>query len=256
VVTTLTPGTIAGGATVIGFNGTAGQVVTVIDAVNGEVLGSVTVPATGPSAVTLGTPANSGDTLRFVVNGMAGPTVTVGAAGLPPIVTQGAVLVEGSTLTGTGLVGATIQVVDSLGHLLGSTTVAADSTWVVLTSGATAGTTVKVVQNGVAVTLAATAQRLGAETAFTGANLFKPGQGGSLDIGFKALQDGRLSVRIFNVAGETVRNLAFIDVQAGVLYALKWNGRNDDGQTVAAGIYVISVQGGGVSRLRKVVVLK
>lgn len=246
------------GATVITVSGNPGETITIVDTSSSPPteLGSAVVGANGQAAVYLTAPVSAGTNLEILSNGVVESSFTVAAtAGSPPVVTQGAVLVEGSVLTGTGVPGDLIQVVDDQGHVLGSGTVAANGTWSVPVSGAVAGAGVKVIQDGVETTVSS-AQALGAETAFTNVNVFKPALGGTLDIGVKALADGPMTVRIFNVAGEAVRQVAFMDVRAGLLYAFKWDGRNEDGETVAAGLYVVSVQGGGVTRLRKVVVLK
>jgi hypothetical protein len=248
---------LAGGATVIEFSGTAGQVVTVIDSGTGAVLGTGTVPATGPVVVVLSTAAKPGEVLQLVVDGMAGPTLpTVGPSGSAPTVLNGVVLVEGSVISAQGTPGALIEIVDADGRVLGGAVADASGHADITVSGAVAGVPVKIVQSGVARDLNSPALKLGAETAFLSQNVFKPGAGKPLDINVKALADGRLTVRIFNVAGEAVRGVADMDVRSGLLYSLQWDGQNEDGQTVSAGLYVISVQGAGASRLRKVVVLK
>jgi hypothetical protein len=256
---TVTPGTqpIAGGATVIEFTGTVGQVVSVIDQATGQVLGTTTVPATGAAAVILTTPATPGETLQLVVDGMAGPVLsTVGPAGGAPALVQGTVLVEGSVITAQGTPGDLIQVVDAQGRLLGSAVADAAGNAVITVSGAVAGVGVKLVDHGVAVDLSQPALALGAQKAFTSANVFKPLQGGSLDIGLKADVDDSITVKIFSVAGETVRVVAAMDVKAGILYGLKWDGKNDYGESVASGLYVISIAGSQTHILKKVVVLK
>ena len=255
VVAGATP--VAGGSTVISFSGTAGQHVTVIDPATGQVLGSGTVQDTGQAAVILGTPVAPGQVLQLVVNGVAGPTLpAAGSAGPPPVVLQGAVLVEGSVITATGVPGATVQVVDAQGRVLGSGVVDGAGNVSIPVSGAVAGVPVKLVQNGVAVDLSQPALALKEERVFVSTNIFKPLLGGRLDIGFKATADEHVTVRIFNVAGESVQNVAEMDVKSGVLYGLKWDGRNDDGQWVASGIYIVSVHGPNTRILKKVVVLK
>jgi hypothetical protein len=247
----------AGGATVMTVSGgSPGEIITVIDQTTGQVLGSAPVGANGDAAVILDTPATPGHILQFLSDGQSIGTVTVGALGSAPTVTQGAVLVEGSVLTGTGTPGSTLQVVDVQGRVLGSTTVAADGSWSVPVSGAVQGVGVKVIQDGVARDLNQPALALGAEKAFTSTNVFKPLLGGSLDIGVKADADDSITVKIFSVAGETVRVVAALDVKAGILYGLKWDGKNDYGENVAAGLYVISISGGKTHILKKVVVLK
>jgi hypothetical protein len=108
----------------------------------------------------------------------------------------------------------------------------------------------------VARDLVQTVQRLGSERVFLGANIFRPLRGGGLDIGFKANGDERITVKVFNLAGETVKLVADMQVQAGVLYALRWDGKNDGGEGVAAGVYIVSVKGTSTRILKKVVVLK
>jgi flagellar hook assembly protein FlgD len=115
---------------------------------------------------------------------------------------------------------------------------------------------VQVIQDGVGTRLSQPALKLGENRVFLSRNIFKPTQGGSLDIGFKADADERVTVRVFNLAGELVRPVAEMEVKAGVLYGLKWDGRNADGEWVASGVYVVSVKGGNTRIIRKVVVLK
>jgi hypothetical protein len=191
------------------------------------------------------------------VDGIAGPGLaTVGANGPAPTVVGGMVLVEGSTVSAQGSPGATLQIVDAQGRVLGSAVADATGHADIPVTGAVAGVAVKIVQDGVARDLGSPALKLGTETAFLDQNVYKPGTGKPLSINVKALADGHLTVRIFNVAGEAVRQVAEMDVRSGLIYALQWDGHNEDGETVSAGLYVVSVQGGGASRLRKVVVLK
>jgi hypothetical protein len=87
-------------------------------------------------------------------------------------------------------------------------------------------------------------------------NIWKPDSGQPLRIGIKAPQAGRVTVRVFNVAGEKVRDPFDAEVPAGVMVEALWDGRNGDGERVGAGIYVVSVQGAGISSLRKVVLMR
>jgi hypothetical protein len=87
-------------------------------------------------------------------------------------------------------------------------------------------------------------------------NIFRPESGLPLAINFKPESAGRVTVRIFNVAGESVRMPFQGDVAAGAWIQANWDGSNDFGEKVAAGIYVISVKGGGIKSLKKVVLLK
>lgn len=68
--------------------------------------------------------------------------------------------------------------------------------------------------------------------------------------------DGRVTVRIFNLAGEMVRPVFEADLRAGLWFQATWDGRNPDGEAVANGVYFVSVQGGGINSIRKVVLLR
>jgi flagellar hook assembly protein FlgD len=87
-------------------------------------------------------------------------------------------------------------------------------------------------------------------------NVFRPNLGTPLAISFKAPEDGYVTVRIFDVAGENVREPYQANVAAGTWIQAHWDGTNDAGEKVAAGIYVISVKGAGLRSLKKVVLLK
>ena len=75
------------------------------------------------------------------------------------------------------------------------------------------------------------------------------------DLSFRA-EPGRVTVKIFNVAGELVRTPFEAEVAAGLWFQAQWRGENDGGEKVAAGVYVVSVRGGGIQSLRKVILLK
>jgi len=88
-------------------------------------------------------------------------------------------------------------------------------------------------------------------------NIFRPGKGGPpMAINFKPPQDGHVTVRIFNLAGENVRKPYEADVAAGAWIQAHWDGTNAQGERVAAGMYFISVQGAGIHSLKKVILLK
>jgi len=97
---------------------------------------------------------------------------------------------------------------------------------------------------------------LGNATVFINTNIFRPLQGNPLIIGFKAVNNGRLTVKVFDLSGELVR---FVDeqyVDAGQLYSTNWDGRNQNGEWAGSGIYIVSVYGAGTRVLKKVIVLK
>ena len=69
--------------------------------------------------------------------------------------------------------------------------------------------------------------------------------------------DQRMPVRlgIFNIAGRLVRLLTEGPYDAG-LHALEWDGRDEHGQRVAAGVYVAKLHAGGEVITQKIVVMK
>jgi flagellar hook assembly protein FlgD len=87
-------------------------------------------------------------------------------------------------------------------------------------------------------------------------NIFRPLKGGSLTIDFKPAQDGRVTVKIFNLSGEHIRKPFEADVKAGLWLQASWDGHNEDGSMVASGVYFVSVQGAGIKSVRKVILLK
>jgi hypothetical protein len=66
---------------------------------------------------------------------------------------------------------------------------------------------------------------------------------------------GRVTLSIFNVEGSRVRHLVDKD-QGGGLYRARWNGRNDDGETVSSGVYFYVLRAAGQSITRKMVLLR
>jgi hypothetical protein len=87
-------------------------------------------------------------------------------------------------------------------------------------------------------------------------NLFRPDQGQPLHVGIKSASGGHLLVHVFNTAAELVRTPFEADIPAGITVDAVWDGRNENGQGVSAGVYVVSVQGAGISRILKVVLMR
>jgi hypothetical protein len=87
-------------------------------------------------------------------------------------------------------------------------------------------------------------------------NVFRPGRGRPLIISMKAPEPGHVTVKIYDVAGELVRTPFDAEVSAGLWFQATWQGENDFGEKVASGVYIVSVRGGGIRSIRKVVLLK
>lgn len=67
-----------------------------------------------------------------------------------------------------------------------------------------------------------------------------------------------VTVEIFDVAGDLVRKLHFGDRATGKYHYGDWDGKNEDGQTVASGVYIarLVINGAGKSKIFKMVVVK
>lgn len=256
-VPTNTPVPADGGATVLTTNAPPGSQVEVLDlSAGGAVLGSQVAPSSGPVAVLLASPAPPNHQLEFVADGVVLGGLSVGAAGSAPQPQASAVLAQGGQVTAKGTPGDVVQLVDSQGRVLGSGTVNALGEVSIPVSGATAGETVYLVQNGVAVKLAQPVQDLTGHVSFLNTNIFNPLKGSPLNIGFQAPASGHVTVKVFNLSGELMCVVADLQVQAGSIYAETWNGQNRGGEWVASGIYLVSIYGDGIRELKKVVVLK
>jgi hypothetical protein len=87
-------------------------------------------------------------------------------------------------------------------------------------------------------------------------NVWRPAHGLPLHVGIKAPEDGRVIVNVFNTAAERVRTPFDADVVTGITSDAVWDGRNEDGEMCAAGVYIVSVRGAGIRRTLKVVLMK
>ena len=79
-------------------------------------------------------------------------------------------------------------------------------------------------------------------------------------IPFDLSEAGRVTVTIYNAAGQTVRVLELGQLPPGSyrsrLKAAHWDGRNALGEPVASGIYYVRIEAGSFTDLRRMVVLK
>ncbi|MCU0608070.1 MAG: proprotein convertase P-domain-containing protein [Candidatus Edwardsbacteria bacterium] len=66
---------------------------------------------------------------------------------------------------------------------------------------------------------------------------------------------GRASLKVYNAAGQLVRTLE--DGQRGAgRHSVRWDGRDDRGAAVSAGVYLYRLDAGGASRTSKLVVVR
>ena len=64
-----------------------------------------------------------------------------------------------------------------------------------------------------------------------------------------------VNVTVYDMLGREIRTLVNSTQDAG-FKSVRWNGRNDMGQTVSAGMYFYRIQAGSFSKVQKMVLLK
>ncbi|MCX5788443.1 MAG: hypothetical protein NTX64_08095 [Elusimicrobia bacterium] len=86
-------------------------------------------------------------------------------------------------------------------------------------------------------------------------NLFRPVQGGRATINLTTFDAGRVTARLYTVAGAFVATLFDADVPKGGTQ-FQWNGSNSAGAPVASGLYLLRVTGPKIHVTEKIVVVK
>ena len=82
------------------------------------------------------------------------------------------------------------------------------------------------------------------EGLFINRNIFNPDAGDAVEITWSVLGPGKVSLVIYNTAGELVKELVGRTVSGrGVRETAIWDGRNEKGDLVASGVYIIYLQG-------------
>jgi flagellar hook assembly protein FlgD len=81
-------------------------------------------------------------------------------------------------------------------------------------------------------------------------NSFNPALGEQVTVGFGTAQ-GRARISVFNMAGTLVRSIDDAGVES-----LTWDGANDEGETVASGVYFLWIRTDDIEATRKVAVVK
>lgn len=85
-------------------------------------------------------------------------------------------------------------------------------------------------------------------------NMFHPLQGGTVGLRYVLPQGGTLLIHIYNRQGQVVKTIQ-TQVAPGE-GTQTWDGRNDEGDVVASGIYLVLFQGDGLNKVAKLVVIK
>ncbi|MQG93681.1 BapA/Bap/LapF family large adhesin [Pseudomonas sp. MN1F] len=204
-----------------------------VTGIGGAVLGTAVVEADGSFRITLAPPQLNGQLLTVVQTDGAGnpsPANTLTASDREaPAPAQGLGLSgDGITLTGQGEAGATVQVRDTAGQLLGSGVVEDDGTFsITLTPAQTRGETVSVVLTDAAGNASPSAP-------FTAADSSAPATPGGLQVSADGTQvqgtgEAGATVQVRNAAGDL---LGSVVVPASGSFSVSLNPPQLDGQTL------------------------
>ncbi|OYD17315.1 hypothetical protein CH333_01210 [candidate division WOR-3 bacterium JGI_Cruoil_03_44_89] len=74
-------------------------------------------------------------------------------------------------------------------------------------------------------------------------------------IEFSIVKSGYASLKIYNVSGQLVKTLVDGHMENGT-YTRTWNGRDENGRTVASGTYFYKLESGGFSRTNKMIIAR
>ncbi len=82
-------------------------------------------------------------------------------------------------------------------------------------------------------------------------NPFNP----STTVKYYIAKPGKTSIKIYNLRGEEIKTIVN-ETQAAGAYSAIWNGVNNSGQTVASGVYIVTLKSGDFIQSRRVTLLK
>lgn len=74
-------------------------------------------------------------------------------------------------------------------------------------------------------------------------------------INYQLSQPGMVRLKVYNIAGQVVRELAD-RVQGPGEYSISWDGRDDNGRMVGSGIYLYRLSSGGLSATKRLILLR
>lgn len=87
-------------------------------------------------------------------------------------------------------------------------------------------------------------------------NIFDPSQGQAATIRYYFKKSGWVSIKVYTLQGRLVRTLLNEQRAAGVYQDVFWDGRNDAGELVAPGIYLVHVEAPNFSDSKKMAVIR
>jgi flagellar hook assembly protein FlgD len=80
--------------------------------------------------------------------------------------------------------------------------------------------------------------------------------GNDLAVMFCSTENGKAVLKIYNSAGEQIRELFNGFISPGGQYQATWDGKNKSGQNVASGVYLLHLQLPDSVRVAKVAVIR
>jgi flagellar hook assembly protein FlgD len=93
-------------------------------------------------------------------------------------------------------------------------------------------------------------------------NAFNPAKGGVAPVQYSLQQNGHVWMKVYTLGGEFVRTLFDEQVSGASVTSpylsakISWDGRNDQGVTVASGVYLVHLEAPGFHSDARVAVIK
>lgn len=87
-------------------------------------------------------------------------------------------------------------------------------------------------------------------------NLFDPAKGEKVYIRYDLTNEVDVNITVYNIIGQKIKELLSTRKSAGSYTDLTWDGKNEDGEIVASGVYIVYIIAGEFKDKKKVVVVK
>ena len=86
-------------------------------------------------------------------------------------------------------------------------------------------------------------------------NIFNPAKGDKTTAKFDVQSGGRVTIKLYSMSGALIATLFDGEVESGK-GSVDWSGRNLSGSVVASGIYLLRMEGPGISKTQKIAIVK
>ncbi|MFQ5752483.1 MAG: T9SS type A sorting domain-containing protein, partial [bacterium] len=83
-------------------------------------------------------------------------------------------------------------------------------------------------------------------------NPFNP----TTQINYTLPRTSKVSLKIFNVLGQEIRHLVKNEQQTAMAYSIEWDGKDELGLAVSSGVYFYKLQAGGVTEIKKMILMR